>query len=570
MIGRRPWANWDGVATHRHLAELSLRRARFRFERMLERLRSPRRIVASLLAAALMLLYLANGVFILSARAPADPEKLRLWLSGGMVVYAIYHALRCAWSRSIADVQWSAAESLYLGGAPVRRSSLAIYHIGSLAIAAALKTLLLAVVLAVDVHHWELLCLGIFSSLLLLEIVRLMIARWSASIDDRGRLFFRVGVTAVAAAMGIQVVARIFAVTPSGSATSSYVIAAFGSLGELAASDTVQWLSLPWIPSAQLTVTGGYQWMTVLQALAAVLVLPLAITMLVRLDARTLRSQARRERQRLDAGDYRTRDDEANGHVGRETHDSIGFPFANLLPAGASAFSAIASRQWISIRRYIGTIGFSFAVPTVLCLSPLATGRIDDQWFFVIGGIALCTVLLAPPALRLDFRRDLKRMALLRSMPVRPLSMVLGQIAIPILITCLFQWFTIGVAAAVTRPGLNAVVMWIGMLNALAIFTFAIENALFLAYPHHERAEGIAMMLRAKLTFLGKAGVLLAAMALLLVWAKFCTAVLPAPFAQLALVAGGVSGAWTFAAIAIAMTTWCWRRFDLSLDLPPE
>ena len=42
------------------------------------------------------------------------------------------------------------------------------------------------------------------------------------------------------------------------------------------------------------------------------------------------------------------------------------------------------------------------------------------------------------------------------------------------------------------------------MLAALAVFTFALENALFLAYPHRQRSQGIAMVLRTKLTFLGK------------------------------------------------------------------
>ena len=78
----------------------------------------------------------------------------------------------------------------------------------------------------------------------------------------------------------------------------------------------------------------------------------------------------------------------------------------------------------------------------------------------------------------------------------------------PVAITWTYQWVTLMIAAWVTCPGWSQVLMWTGLLNALAVFTFAVENALFLAFPHHERAEGIAMMVRAKLTFLGKATVI--------------------------------------------------------------
>jgi len=230
----------------------------------------------------------------------------------------------------------------------------------------------------------------------------------------------------------------------------------------------------------------------------------------------------------------------------------------------------VAARQWVSVKRYLGTIALSFVAPVVLCLAPLIAGHDSQRWLFIVGGISLCTVLLAPPALRIDFRRDLKRMLLLRSLPVRPFAMVLGQIALPVLITCLFQWLTIAIAAFATRPGWPAVVMWTGLLNALAAFTFATENALFLAYPYHERAEGIAMMVRAKLTFLGKAIALLIGLLLLFAWASLCRFWLPEGMALPFLVIGSIAASGVSVLAALCAATWCWRRFDLSADIPPE
>ena len=298
---------WDRLATHIELARITAKRGRFRLKRTLDRVRSPRRIIATSLAVTFFALYLLNGIFILSAREAADPERLRLWLSGGMVLYAIYHCVRCAWTSRVEDLELTPAESLWLGGAPIRRSSLAVYHVGNMIVPATLKTALLAVVLARDVRHLELLAAGIFTSLVLLEIVRLMVARWAAGVSSERRRQFRFVLTSVAAAVGLQVIANLLAMTPVGSPTWLYVLNGFRALGQTAACDVVQWISLPWIAAAHLTVTDGYQATTLLQLLGAAAVLPLAILVLVHIDAWSNAKRHRREQRRLESNDFRTR-----------------------------------------------------------------------------------------------------------------------------------------------------------------------------------------------------------------------------------------------------------------------
>ena len=55
---------WDGASTHFQLAGLTARRARFRLLRAIDRMRSPRRIIATSLAILFFTLYLLNGIFI--------------------------------------------------------------------------------------------------------------------------------------------------------------------------------------------------------------------------------------------------------------------------------------------------------------------------------------------------------------------------------------------------------------------------------------------------------------------------------------------------------------------------
>ena len=560
---------WDTWKTHQTLAALTLTRARFRIERTLRRIRSPRRIVATTLAIAFFVIYLLNGIFILSAREPADPERLRLWLSGGMVIYAVYHAVRCGWSKSIVDLELTPAETLWLGGSPICRSSLAIYHVGNMVVPAMLKTGLLAVVLMRDVQHFEMLVLGMFTSLILLEITRLIVARLIAGMSVRHRRLFRLAATAIALAIAFQVVARVMATTPLGSQTLLYLLNGFRALGEVASSTMIQWLAIPWIPAAHLTVTSQYEWLTLSQVLATAGVLPLSILLLVRADQWSTRQSHRREERRLATGDFETRESQSR-EVARQRQPRILELLQRRAPACAGDAIVLIARQAVSVRRYAATILFSFLVPSLLCLSPLVTGQVTEQWFYVVGGIALCTMLLAPPALRIDFRRDLKRMLLLRSLPVQPLSMVIGQLTLPVLITWAFQWTTLAIAALVTQPGWGQVVLWIGMLSALAVLTFAGENALFLAYPHHERSEGVAMMIRAKLTFLGKGSVIALALGLLVAWATFCRWSLPQPYVATVFVIGAVVSTWAMALAGLIAATNCWRRFDFACDTPPE
>ena len=359
------------------------------------------------------------------------------------------------------------------------------------------------------------------------------------------------------------------AITPMGSATWVYLLNGFRSLGQAAASDMVQWLSIPWVAAAHLTITDHYQPLTVLQLLAAASVLPLSILLLVRVDAWSVARQHRREQDRLAAGQFQPRQ-LLSEELRKRTTSRLRAFMDRTVPDQAADVVAVIARQWVSVRRYQGTIVFSFLIPTLLCLSPLVTGQVTEQWFYVVGGIALCTMLLAPPALRIDFRRDLRRMLLLRSLPVNPMSMVLGQLSLPIAITWIYQWITITIAAVVTQPGWPQLFLWTGMLNALAVFTFAAENALFLAYPHHERSEGVAMMVRAKLTFLGKATVIAIALGVLVTWATVCRRCLPESWVDPALVIGAVAATWGVAAASIVAATKCWRRFDLACDTPPQ
>ncbi len=561
---------WDPPRVHSQLARLMVRRGQFRMFRTVRRIGSTRRILATTLAGMFFVSYLLSGIFILATRAPADPARLQLWLSGGMAIYLMYHLVRCVWTDKVADLELNPAESLWLGGAPIQRSSVTVYHVGNVVIESVLKSLLLTVVLARDVFHVELLVVGLVTSFICLQIARLILQRWVSGLDRRQLAWARLFATTMAAAIILQVLTRLAAATPYGSPIHHYVAGTFRALGQTAASDMMQWISMPWWSASSLMVARQYDFATIGALGAALAVVPLGIMILIHTDAWVLASRLRTEQKRLAAGEYKTATERrAQRGTLADRFTSTGL-IERWLPESMFDARAMIYRQLITTRRYRSTILFSFAVPTLLCLSPLMTGQIHQQWLYVVGGIALCTLLLAPPAMQIDFRRDLKRMMLLRSLPVRPRSMVLGQVAIPISVTLAFQWITIAVASIVTRPGWSQTILWAGMLSALAVITFAAENALFLTFPHHQHRQGIAMMVRAKLVFLGKVAVIFGGLTMLLVWIQLCRSYLAASLVTPVSVSGAIVTAWVAAFASLAMATWCWQRFDLERDVPPQ
>ena len=107
------------------------------------------------------------------------------------------------------------------------------------------------------------------------------------------------------------------------------------------------------------------------------------------------------------------------------------------------------------------------------------------------------------------------------------------------------------------------------MLNAIALFAFALENSLFLLFPYQQRSEGISMLIRAKLMLVGKSIIGLAGVALLGGWMNVAQSITSSWSNELVTV-GVIAGAWAIALTALVMTTSCWKSFDITLDTPPR
>jgi hypothetical protein len=157
--------------------------------------------------------------------------------------------------------------------------------------------------------------------------------------------------------------------------------------------------------------------------------------------------------------------------------------------------------------------------PAVLACVPLVVIA-DPRVAFVsmTGALAFYTFLLLPTALRFDFHRDFERLAILKGLPISPAAAVVGQTFAPVLIATLFQAGVL--AAAVVARSLPPEYLAMAMLVMipLNVLVFALDNLIFLLYPHRMHQEGLEIFLRTMLTFTAKGLLFTAGLAAVAGW----------------------------------------------------
>jgi hypothetical protein len=191
----------------------------------------------------------------------------------------------------------------------------------------------------------------------------------------------------------------------------------------------------------------------------------------------------------------------------------------------------------------------------------------------VVAGIVFYSFLLLPSALMLDFRRDIHRIDVLKSLPINPLAITLGQLAAPITLCMMFQWIVLIIAAATGSVSFWQASIAAILLIPVSVLIFAVENVLFMIAPYRRNQEGVAVFLRTILTFTAKGMFFAIGLALTVAWAWLCRH-LGANYIQGQFFSGFIFGAgiWFLTSLTAAlMTVWLakmYREFDPSIDAP--
>ncbi len=533
----------------RTIFTLLWRGSQTRIRRTLARLQSPTRLLATLAATLFLLLYVVNGVLIVLTRKAADPAALTIWLGGAMAVCALFHFVRAAWQETDSRLGLSPAESLWMARAPIADRYLVWYRIASILPATFIKSLLVAVVMFCDVASPVRLVIALFLAMTMLEAIRMTADRFAAALSPAGRIAMRIAATGIAIAISTQLLAR----TVTAAAGSVHPLALLNAFtqaaGATASSSMIQWLAVPWRPMLLLALENQWNSASLIQLMVSILFTFAAVMVVIAVDRWASWHQHRVETARLDQ--RRCGSLKIDGHRGKQVRKTL-LSLPRLYGVGP-----LLSRQWVGVVRYRGTILVSLAVPAALSLSPLMTDA-EAGLLPVAAWLAVSTLLLAPPALRIDFRRDIDRVWLLKALPITPLTMTVGQLILPSLLTIAFQVLVVTIACFLAPTTPATVLLVIGGLSGFAVLSFAMENTLFLTFPHRVKQEGLAMMVRAKLVFLGKGLLLTLVGAAFIAWVTLCGKL---GWPLFVLVAGCVAASWLSAIATVAVTARCWRRF---------
>ena len=162
------------------------------------------------------------------------------------------------------------------------------------------------------------------------------------------------------------------------------------------------------------------------------------------------------------------------------------------LPAWGQGAGPLAWRQAMNVVRAPHQVGFAICLNGLLlwlayvgikyCKDILFIPTFDGHLevnpvgVWICGALALVLPMLITSALSFDFRGDAGRLDILKALPMTPLAVVAGQLAVPVMIATVAQWVLMAfIALALQRAPFG---LWVAATFAppVSIVLMAIEN----------------------------------------------------------------------------------------------
>lgn len=550
------------------LRQLLQMRTVAKLARLKRRILSPQRMILTVLAILLAAFWMGQTLLSIMLRPPADPQRLQAWITSGLVFYAFWHLLRSAWSGERLGLAWTRPERELLWTAPLSRAQLISYRIAAGIGPAILKATLLTFLLLPDSSRIELTFLGLLMALSILELTRMIVEIGCAGLSSSALIRLRVVVSSIAAAIAISIGVSVWMRWDPdfGMPAIQLPNLMLGGLIDLSHSEIARAAGYPLSLLAEIAIAS--QWSVPVVAWIAVGLIQLSglVAMVFWLERTLAEAQVRRQRAA-----YIPTDAKAITTAPLAEQTMTAFQCRQRLPRMAmlGGIGPLLARHTVTLRGYWLTVLATLLVPAAFSTFPIWVLPVEQPILIhVVGSLIFYTLLLGPPALKIDFRRDLDRIIVLRQLPLSPLRITIGQLALPIAACLAFQ-FVVLVAAAIAR-GLDpaSVVLAVGVLIPATVFIFALENAIFLTFPQRIGQEGIEVLIRTTLVFTFKGLLFVAAIAVLLAWTMGIRQSVAVDYQTLVYRAGGLAILWSIATASLWLTSVALRRFDLSVDTP--
>ena len=487
--------------------------SRGRRRRMWGRFCQPRRLVLSLVACVLAVVWLGNAAITIWLRETASPETLRALLSLGLVFYAGWHFAKAAFFRPEQLLDWTPAERELLVATPLRPRDLVAYQLASVTVTTILKAGLFTVLLLPDLRCVPMGLAGLLLVMMVLEMLRLAIEIGTWSMTRSAFLAYRAVVVAGLVAGGFAVGAVIVREDAFGGRLNvgEGLLQRFLDILVQLNDSVVGYAALPFRPFIDLILADRMTAIKAALAAAALATVSGLAMAVIGLYALTSRRVA--ERERRDYGSNGADRDYFTNSTQHEFGPALNAQFKLRLlriPRWGGA-GVLAWRQLVGARRHWVSLATAMVAPAVLaCVPGFVIADRCVAFMATTGTLAFYTFLLLPTAFRFDFRRDLDRLATLKGLPITPAAAAIGQTLAPVLIATLFQSGVLAFAVAARSLPPHHLFTAMLVMIPLNVLVFGLDNLIYLLYPYRVQQEGLEIFLRTILTFTGK-GLLFAA-----------------------------------------------------------
>ena len=550
---------------HPALTKLARSQSTAKLQMFLRRLRSPRRIVLSVIAVILGTVWLSQTIIGMLFRKPADPQNVQLWIPMSLLAYACWHVIKSFTRKPIEPFEWTPTEKEWLIGAPFTRSQLIGFRFASIAKAAALKAACFALIMLPDLHILPLAFLGMMLALIFLDLLRMAVE--IAAFGCSHKVFSRMRIAVLAMTIvggGSGLIVGLFgpaSVTVKATSLFGLILKFVHGLIYVAATTMPGQLALkPFVKFSRIILADQLTMGVIWHILSASILVLGAAWLLIRFD----RWFVKRKQNREIAGFADCVMTSVSQIQSPEKEPST--PFS--VPARWRGIGTLMWRQIHGVFNYPSEVAVSMILPGILSLLPMTLATTTGSMVLqVVGSLVFYSFLLMPAALRFDFRRDVDRLAVLRSLPFGPWATTIGQLATPVIACTIFQMVVL-LTAGLIRP---FPVFWIlyAMLLLIPVnaLIFSLENLIFMLFPYRPNQEGVGVFLRTILTFTGKGLIFALGVVVSIAWmfvAKHWLDGGPMLF---------MAGVWMMtsatAAILILLIVRTYWRFDPSQDTPP-
>lgn len=557
----------DGKFSARSLGKIQSRAA---FSRTVERFLSPRRLVFSILGVVLGLIWLGQALGSVLFRETADPAKLAIWIPISFTSYAIWNLLKVVFRKPIHPFEWTPAEEELLIGAPIETSELIRFRISKIIKAALVKSTIFTIVMIPDLNILPLGFIGMLLGLLIIDLLRMLgaVVVWGLKRTELMALRTITGSIVAVVLAGLFSIVYSEISAAGGIAQHSivdFLLCIFQAAIQLWETPIGRTVTGPLGLIADVLLASQFTWVLALKFLAG-FGIAWGLQKTLYTAERTF-TQRRKQLERNNLAHARVVSEQA-----KEVDATIK---ARKKPARFGGLGPLGWRQLIGARKYRGQVIFALVVPMILCCLPALTGSTGLMLIMnVTGGLAFYSFLLLPSAMPFDMRRDLNRITVLKSLPISPLQVVLGQICAPVILTSLFQIATLLVTMWISPFAPVYLLVALGILLPFNLFVFGLENLLMLWYPYRLNQEGVKILLRTILAFTAKGVLFAVAAAAVLIWAiasKQLGAIWfpesPGTAMSILFTAGGGLAMLATSVVTILFLARSFKRFDPTCDL---